>query len=78
MLSFHSSKQSRSGIIKGPVLAWYGLLLLPILMGPATLMLAGLFNNQGPVTLVGVLALLALRLYHSHRMNHVSRFFNIF
>src|SRR6218665_557104 len=73
MLSYYSRRPEKTGPIKGPFLAWYGLFLLPILMFPAMLLLASAFMNQGPVTLIGVLLMLALRIFHSHRMNHVSR-----
>lgn len=73
MLSYYSRRPEKTGPINGPLLAWYGLFLLPILMFPVTLLLASCFVNQGPVTLIGVLLLLALRGFHSHRINHVSR-----
>lgn len=73
MLSYYSRRSETTGPIKGPLLAWYGLFLLPVLIFPATLLLASCFMNQGPITLIGVLSMLALRVLHSHRMNHVSR-----
>lgn len=73
LLSYYSQRPDKAGPIRGPLLAWYGLLLLPFAILPAALFVASFFNNKGPVTLAGVLMLLAMRFLHSHRMNHVTR-----
>lgn len=73
MLAYYSQRSEKIGPIKGPLLAWYGLLLLPGAILPATLLVANFFDNKGPVTMAGVLILLSLRFLHSHRMNHVTR-----
>ena len=75
MFVFYMSASSpvKNMEIRGPIVAWYCLLALPFLMYPITYLLAVNFTNRGPVTLIGVVAMLFFRVFHSHRMSHALR-----
>ncbi len=65
--------QTAGQAFSGIRLTWYGLLVAPFMAYPAILLMASCFVNRGPVTLAGICILIGFRLFHSHRINHISR-----
>jgi len=51
---------------------WYILLAAPFIMYPLCLLLTSCFTNRGPVMLVGLILMIGFRMFHSHRINHIS------
>ena len=72
-LTFYTNSSPKKGFARGPVLAWYFLLALPMLAYPLVLLVAQLVPMKGVIVTAGMLALTIIIYQQSHRIYHVSR-----
>lgn len=75
LLSFYTNRfRLKTGRPQGPVLAWYVLLFLPIVLYPLLLAVAQLFGAwRGPAMALGLFVCGLYMTQQTHRINHICR-----